>query len=85
VASFYGLLGAAAVYAVRADFVIIDATVLSGYEGNILRRLAKDYTDQRNSEETLATRVTLFRLSIVWLIVGGLAGLATWFLVGPGL
>jgi hypothetical protein len=80
--TFIGVIGAASVMSVRADFETIDTAVLSNYERPIGPRLAADYAAMmRKGENTNASRLTVFRLAVVWIITGGLAGLLAWFVV----
>jgi hypothetical protein len=79
---FVGVLGAAAVVSVRADFEMIDMAVLSNYQPPVEPKLTADYAAMlRKGENTNASRLTVFRLAIVWIIAGGLAGLGAWFIV----
>jgi hypothetical protein len=65
-----------------ADFDEIDSAVLSGYQSPILARLAADYAEMLAiGEDTVATRLTVFRQAVVWLIIGGYGGLITWLAV----
>jgi hypothetical protein len=81
-ATVYGGLGAAAALAVRADFDVIDSAVLSTYSSPVLPRLAEDYAHAaKRGADTVTTRLTVFRQSVVWLIVGGIAGLTAWLIV----
>lgn len=78
----YGVIGAAAIMTVRADVNMIDSAVLSGYSRPILKALAADYAGMmRDGENTVATRLTLFRQAVVWVIVGGYGALITWLAV----
>ena len=78
----YGLLGAAAIMTIRADFNVIDSAKLSGYQRPILSALAHDYAAMLGTgENTIATRVTVFWQSVVWLILGGYGALVTWLAV----
>jgi hypothetical protein len=72
----YGLAGAVAIMAGRADFKLIDTAVLSHKALPIERYLADAYSRMlREGENTVATRITIFRQSVLWLIVGGYMGL----------
>lgn len=72
----YGLAGAAAIMATRADFGSIDAAALSHKPVPTERYLAGAYSRiVREGENTVATRVTIFRQAVVWIIVGAYAGL----------
>jgi hypothetical protein len=78
----YGVVGAASILTVRADLNMIDTAVLSTYERPILKALAADYAEMmRVGENTVATRLTLFRQAVVWLVLGGTAALITWLSV----
>ena len=71
-----GVAGAGAVMTVRADFMAIDTAVLSTKEPPILKTLATSYSRMlRTGENTVATRLTLFRQAVVYVIVGGYLGL----------
>jgi hypothetical protein len=84
-ATAFAVLGAAAIMTGRADFEMIDSAALSRYDSPVLRPLAEDYADMlRTGEETVAARLSLFRLAAVWLILGALAGLISAVVVdGP--
>ena len=72
----YGVAGAAAIMAVRADFNTIDTAVLSSVERPVLRSLAGSYSRMLAlGENTVATRLTVFRQAVVFVIVGGYLGL----------
>jgi hypothetical protein len=72
----YGLAGAAAIMAVRADFTMIDTAVLSYKPLPTERYLAEAYSRMlRSGENTIATRITIFRQAVVWVILGSYAGL----------
>jgi threonine dehydrogenase-like Zn-dependent dehydrogenase len=71
-----GVAGAAAVMTVRADFKMIDTTVLSASQPPILMALAASYSRMlATGENTFATRLTVFRQAVVFVIVGGYLGL----------
>lgn len=71
-----GVGGAAAVMAVRADFKMIDTAVLSSYKPPVQPALARDYSRMLGvGENTVATRLTIFRQSVVYVILGGYLGL----------
>ena len=75
-AGAYAGLGAAAVMTVRADFSVIDSARLSTYPSPILARLAGDYSRMLGTgANTVATRLTIFRQAVVWLIVSAILGL----------
>lgn len=69
-----GLLGAAALMSVRAQFGGIDASLLSHQQpGSVLVRLAGAYASAvRTGENTIATRITVFR-DAVFLVLAGAA------------
>lgn len=72
----YGLAGAVSVMAGRADFNSIDTAVLSQKPIPTERYLAGAYSRiLRLGENTVATRITIFRQAVVWVIVGGYLGL----------
>jgi hypothetical protein len=76
-----GVGGAAAVMAVRADFRMIDTAVLSSYRPPVQPTLARDYSRMLGAgEDTVATRLTIFRQSVVYVILGGYFGLLASFL-----
>jgi hypothetical protein len=78
----YGVVGAAAIVTVRADLNLIDTAVLSRKERPTLESLADDYaTMMLVGQNTVATRVTLFRQAVVWEILGGYGALITWLAV----
>jgi hypothetical protein len=82
VAAGYAVLGAAAIMTIRADFDIIDSAVLSGYLPPVMNRLADDYAVMLGAgENTVATRLTVYRQAVVWLIIGGYGALLTWLSV----
>lgn len=71
-----GVGGAAAVMTVRADFKTIDTAVLSGYNPPVRAALARDYSRMlRVGEDTIATRLTIFRQAVLYVILGGYSGL----------
>ncbi len=72
----YGLGGAAAIMAVRADFKTIDTAVLSHKPRPTVKYLAAAYSRMlREGENTVATRIAIFREAVVWMIAGGYLGL----------
>jgi hypothetical protein len=72
----YGVAGAAAVMTVRADFRTIDTAKLSQKQPPMLRYLAGAYSRMlATGENTVATRLTVFRQAVVFVIVGGYLGL----------
>lgn len=71
-----GVAGAAAVMTVRADFMTIDTAVLSTKAPPIVRELAASYSRMlRTGENTVATRLTVFRQAVLYVIIGGYLGL----------
>jgi cytochrome c oxidase assembly factor CtaG len=71
-----GVAGAAAVMTSRADFRMIDTAVLSGYAPPVHPLLARDYSRMlRVGENTVATRLTIFRQAVLYVILGGYLGL----------
>lgn len=73
----YAGLGAAAVMTVRADFSVIDSARLSTYAPPILARLAGDYSRMLGTgANTVATRLTVLRQAVVWVIASAILGLA---------
>lgn len=72
----YGVAGAAAVMTVRADFRMIDSAVLSRSKPPILQALATSYSRMlATGENTVATRLTVFRQAVVFVLAGGYLGL----------
>jgi hypothetical protein len=72
----YGVAGAAAVLTVRADFRAIDTAKLSQVAPPVLRALATSYSSMlATGENTVATRLTVFRQAVVFVLVGGYLGL----------
>jgi len=72
----YGLAGAAGIMAARADFNTIDTAVLSHKPLPTERYLAGAYSRiLGEGENTVATRITIFRQAVVWIIAGGYVGL----------
>jgi hypothetical protein len=60
----------------RADFKLIDTAVLSKKPLPIELYLAEAYSRMlREGENTVATRITIFRQAVLWIIVGGYMGL----------
>jgi hypothetical protein len=71
-----GVAGAAAVMTVRADFQTIDTAVLSKSTPPILNALATSYSRMlATGENTVATRLTVFRQAVVFVVAGGYLGL----------
>ncbi len=72
----YGVAGAAAIMTVRADFEAIDTAVLSQLTPPILKPLATSYSRMLGTgENTVATRLTVFRQAVLFVIIGGYLGL----------
>lgn len=72
----YGAAGAVSIMAGRADFGLIDAAVLSHKQPPIELYLAGAYSRMlRVGENTVATRITIFRQAVLWIILGGYMGL----------
>jgi hypothetical protein len=80
-ASALGILGAAAVMVARKELGIIDTTLLSQMSTPILARTAVAYARTvRTGENTIATQITVYRDSVLSILVGvGLYG-ASWVL-----
>ncbi len=73
----WSALGAASVITGAAKLSGIATAPLSSYEPPIKRQLAKDYADILDvGEQTVNTRITLYRQAVVWLILGGYGALA---------
>jgi hypothetical protein len=67
-----GVGGSAALMATRADFNQIDTAVFSAYADPRKHALASAYSRMLGlGENTLATRITIFRQAVVYVIVGG--------------
>jgi len=74
----WSALGAAAIITVTAQLAGVAAGPLSRYAPPIKRQLATDYAEILDvGEQTVNTRLTLYRQAVVWLILGGYAALAT--------
>jgi hypothetical protein len=72
----YGMGGAASVMVSRADFSTIHTAVLSAAQQPIDRALAEAYTRMMaEGENTVATRLTVFRQVVVFCLLGGYLGL----------
>lgn len=72
----YGVGGAAAVMVARADFKTIHTAVLSRAKQPIDRSLAESYARMMaEGENTVATRLTVFRQAVVFCLLGGYLGL----------
>lgn len=66
------LLGAVSVMTATARLGTIDAALLSAYEQPVLGQLAADYAQiVSTGENTVSTRLTVFREATLWLMVGG--------------
>ncbi len=79
----YGIGGAAAILTVRADFAMIHTAVLSGVSPPVDRELAKSYSRMMSDgENTVATRLTVFRQAVVFSLSGGYLGLLAAVLAG---
>jgi hypothetical protein len=67
-----GVAGSAALMAARADFRQIDTAVFSSYDAPRHRNLAGSYARMlRTGENTVATRITIYRQAVVYVILGG--------------
>ena len=76
VSVLYGVAGAVAIIVVRADLNAIDSAVLSRQAPPMLDYLAGAYSRMlRVGENTIATRLTLFRQAVIWVVAGGVIGL----------
>lgn len=72
----YGIGGAAAILTVKADFRTVHTAVLSGLEQPVEPRLAAAYAGMMSTgENTVATRLTIFRHAVVFCLAGGYLGL----------
>jgi hypothetical protein len=79
----YGVAGAAAIMTVRADFATIDTAKLSQSTPPILKSLATSYSRMlRIGEDTVATRLTVFRQAVFVVVIGGYLGLVAVLLHG---
>jgi hypothetical protein len=79
----YGVAGAASVMVSRADFSAIHTAVLSAQKQPIDRALAQAYARMMaGGENTVATRLTVFRQSVVFCLVGGYLGLIAALMTG---
>jgi hypothetical protein len=71
-----GVAGAAALMATRADFREIDTAVFSRYPAPRNRLLARDFSRMlRTGENTVATRTTIYRQAVVYVLLGGYTAL----------
>ena len=72
----YGVGGAAAILVARADFKSIHAALVSALSKPVDRSLAQVYARMMaDGENTIATRLTVFRQAVVWCLSGGYLGL----------
>lgn len=72
----YGIGGAAAVMTVRGEFATIDTAKLSHSRRPMVKSLATSYSRMLGTgENTVATRVTVFRHAVLFVSVGGYLGL----------
>jgi hypothetical protein len=77
----WAFLGSAAILTVRKDFDAIVTRVLSTYESPIEERLARDYAEMLEAGDlTVNTTLTLFRQSVLWMMLGGYATLVAFLL-----
>jgi len=68
---------------VRADFGTIDTALLSQTTPPILRPLATSYSRMlATGENTVVTRLTVFRQAVLFVISGGYLGLAAFVING---
>jgi hypothetical protein len=76
-----GVAGSAALMATRADFRQIDSAVFSQYDAPRKRKLATSYSRMlRTGENTIATRITIYRQAMVYVILGGYVTLIAYLL-----
>jgi hypothetical protein len=79
----YGVGGAAAILTVKADFRVIHAAVLSACARPVDKELAGSYAQMMSTgENTVATRLTVFRQAVVFCLIGGYLGLLAVLLAG---
>jgi hypothetical protein len=72
----WGLGGAAAIMVVRAEFRYIDTALLSSTPRPVLRNLADAYARMtRLGENSIATRITMFRQAVLFMLIGGYVSL----------
>ena len=72
----YGIGGATAILVAKADFKMIHTAVLSQLKRPINRELAGAYARMMSTgEDTVATRLTVFRQAVVFCLLGGYLGL----------
>ncbi|MDP9347178.1 MAG: hypothetical protein M3P44_15995 [Actinomycetota bacterium] len=71
----YGIGGATAILVAKADFKMIHTAVLSRLKRPIDRELASAYARMMSmGEDTVATRLTVFRQAVVFCLMGGYLG-----------
>ncbi len=74
-----GMLGAVAILTVRADFNAVHTWPLSNYTPPVGRQLARDYAEMLEAgEETINTRVSVYRQAVIWLLLAGSLTFAAW-------
>jgi hypothetical protein len=79
----YGMGGAAAILTVKADFRVVHAAVLSAAPPPVDQALASSYARMMSTgENTIATRLTVFRQAVVFGLAGGYLGLLAALLTG---
>jgi hypothetical protein len=79
----YGVGGAAAILTVKADFNVIHAAVLSASTPPVDKALASSYARMMSmGENTVATRLTVFRQAVVFSLVGGYFSLLAVLIAG---
>jgi hypothetical protein len=72
----YAVAGAGSIITVRADFGAIDTAVLSESTPPVTKALATSYSRMlATGENTVATRLTVFRQAVLFVIIGGYLGL----------
>lgn len=82
----FGLLGAAAVLALRFEFKAVDATLMSkSASGDVLLELAQAYASMlQTGENSLNTRLNVFGNAVFLVTLGGAIELMIWFVtLGP--
>lgn len=76
-----GAAGAAALMATRADFVQIDTAKFSTYDKERKRELAGSYSRMlRTGENTIATRLTIYRQAVLYVTAGGYVALIAYLI-----
>jgi hypothetical protein len=74
-----GLLGAASLMTARGEFGAIDTRLLSATRPPVLEDLARAYPEQVGpGENTLATRIAVFRDAATLVVLGAIAQAVTW-------